>query len=218
MYVITHHHDYDEVLLGPIDWRPGFIASVIQQDLDLPFKPTILASQEQNIPFDIIDKVRVRPVKEVRELINSKIQRYEGPFWSYTDSEATATYTAVDKPLDLVKGDLKQITSSVRYAKEIAGVKVTIQDGEVTVDTSRDGRNIFAQKYALMSDQETVNWKFPEGWLTLSKAELGAIVAAGAAHIQSAFDWEMEKNSVIDACVTLQELDAVVIAESTEVI
>ena len=40
MYVITHHHDYDEVLLGPIDWKPSFIASVLQDDLDLDEKPS----------------------------------------------------------------------------------------------------------------------------------------------------------------------------------
>ena len=218
MYVITHHHDYDEVLLGPIEWKPSFIASVLQQDLDLPNKPTVLASQEQNIPFNILPGVRVRPAKEVREEINPKIQRHDGPFWTYTDNDATATFTAVDKPLDQVRGELKQLTSAERYRKEVAGVKVAVQDAEVTVDTSRDGRNIFAQKYSLMGEQETVNWKFPEGWLTLSKADLGLIVAAGATHIQSAFDWEMEKNSAIDACTTLQELDAVVIAEPNEVV
>lgn len=212
MYVITHHHDYDEVLLGPVEWKPGFIASVIQQDLELPFKPTVLASDVNRVPFDIVDNVRVRPVKEVRGDINQKIQRYEGPFWSYTDNEATATYTAVDKPIDQVKNEIKQLISAERYRKEVAGVKTTIQGVEVTIDTSREGRNIFSQKYILMVDGDVVNWKFPEGWLNLTKNDLGTVVTAGAAHIQSSFDWEMNKNNEVDVCTTLAQLDLIEVA------
>jgi hypothetical protein len=216
MYVITHHHDYDEVLLGPINWNPRFISSVLQTDLDLDNPPTVLASDEQKIPYDILPNVRVRPVTQVYEEINSKTQRHEGPFWTYTDDAATATWTAVDKPLDQVKGELKAISAAERWNKENAGVTVTVQDVEVWCDTSRGNRDVFLQRYMTMGDADTVNWKFPSTWLTLTKSELGYIVSEGTAYIQSCFDWEVAKNAEIDACTTLAELDAIVIVETEE--
>lgn len=213
MYAITHHHNYDEVLLGPIEWKPRFIASVLQQDLELDELPTILASDESRIPYDILPDVRVRRVEFAYEQHNPKLQYHNGPFWSYDNDIALATYVATDKPLDLVKSELKTLLAAERYKKEISGVKTTIQGLEITVDTNRGDRDVFVQKYLLMSDTDTVEWKFPEGWLTLSKSDLGQVVSAGAAHVQSSFSWEASKVVEIDSCTTLQELDAVVIIE-----
>jgi hypothetical protein len=98
----------------------------------------------------------------------------------------------------------------------VAGTKTTIQDLEVTLDTSRDGRNVFIQKYTLMGEDDVVNWKFPEGWLTLTKTELGVAVATGAAHIQGAFDWEKAKVEEIEAAETVEALNAIVIVEPQE--
>jgi hypothetical protein len=211
MYVITHHHDYDEVLLGPINWNPRFIASVLRDDLDLNEAPTILASDESKVPYDILPNVRVRPVEAVYAELNAKIQRHEGPFWAYTPDKATATWTAVDKPIDLVKGELKSVTAAKRYEKENAGIKLTIQGTEVTCDTARGSRDIFLQKLLTMGQTETANWKFPEAWINITYAELEYIVTQGTAHIQSSFDWEATKNAEIDACTTLAQLDALVI-------
>ena len=214
MYVITHHHDYDEVLLGPIEWNPRFISSVLQSDLDLLSRPNILASDERKVPYEILPNVWARKVVEQKEEYNPKTQTLIGPYWTYTQNqEAIAEYRATNKPLDIVKSELKELVAAERYRKEISGVKITIQNTEVTVDTNRGDRDVFVQKYLLMGDNETVDWKFPEGWLTLTKAELGTIVAAGAAHVQNSFTWELNKVSEIDAYQTHAELDAVTITE-----
>jgi hypothetical protein len=209
MYVITHHHDYDEVLLGPVAWNPRFIASVIQSDLDLDEAPTVLASDESRVPYDILPNVRVRKAKTVYAELNAKTQRHEGPFWTYDNDEAVATFTAVDKSIDLVKGELKAIIAANRYNKENLGVTLTVQGVDVWCDTSRGNRDVFFQKYALMGDNDTVNWKFPNVWLTLTKSDLGYIVASGVGYIQGCFDWEVNKNTEIDNCSTLAQLDAV---------
>ena len=213
MYVITYHHSYDEVLLGPIPWNPRYMSSVIQSDLDLDTAPSILATDELKVPFDILPNVRVRKATTSYPVINEKIQRFEGPFWTYTNDEAVASFTAVDKNIDLVKGELKALVAAERYNKENSGVTLTIQGVEVWCDTSRGNRDIFFQKYAIMGDNDTVNWKFPEAWLTLTKPELGSIVVQGTTYIQGCFNWEAQKNSEIDACTTLAELDAVVLTE-----
>lgn len=214
MYVITHHHDYDEVLLGPIDWNARFIGSVLRSDLDLDYTPPVIDSDKNRVPYEILPNVWARIVEEQKEELNPKIQFHVGPYWSYTeDNRAIASYVATYKDLDGVKGELKQELAAERYRKEVAGVKVTIQDTEVTVDTNRGDRDIFVQKYLLMSDTDTVQWKFPEAWLTLTKADLGLIVATGASHVQSCFDWEAAKVAEIDACVDHSSLLNVIIKE-----
>jgi hypothetical protein len=67
-----------------------------------------------------------------------------------------------------------------------------------------------------MGENDTVNWKFPEGWLTLTKADLGAAVTAGVAHIQSSFDWEKAKVEEIEAATDAATLDVIVIVEPQE--
>ena len=88
-----------------------------------------------------------------------------------------------------------------------------MQNVEVTADTNRGDRDIFIQKYLLMNENDVVTWKFPETWLNLTKLELGLIVAAGAAHVQNAFEWEDALVNQIGNCTTLEELDAIVIVE-----
>ena len=60
-----------------------------------------------------------------------------------------------------------------------------------------------------MADGETVKWKFPEGWVELTKTELGGIVAAGAAHIQTQFDWEKNIGDQIDAAPDVDTLKTI---------
>ena len=57
-----------------------------------------------------------------------------------------------------------------------------------------------------MGDNDTVQWKFPEAWLNLTKQELGLIVATGAGHVQGSFDWEVSKVAEIDNCTTHEQL------------
>lgn len=227
MYVITRHHrlfigaenyvapshssEYDEVLLGPIDWRPSFIASVLQSDLELDEKPKILLSDEQRIPFDIVPNVRVRKVTDVHEPINPKIQYHEGPFWSYTTNEATAEYRARDKNIDIVKNELVQIVISKRYLKEVSGFEMTVQNTPVFISTDRDQRKIYFEKLAVIGDDGSVSFKFNGNFINLNKTDLQAICAAIDSHVQQAFDWEMTKTSEINALTTLQELDAYII-------
>ena len=62
-----------------------------------------------------------------------------------------------------------------------------------------------------MGDADTVNWKFPETWLTLTKQDLGLCVTAATQYVQECFDWELNKSEEIDNSETKQELLAIII-------
>jgi hypothetical protein len=211
MHAVIHK---DKVIIGPKEWNRGFFTFRFQQ-LKIAAS-TMPRTAPTEMPFIVDADTKIVPATVIYEEINPMTQYHRGPVWEISEDSATATYVATDTPIEQARGNFRNQAADERYKKEVAGTKITIQDLEVSLDTSRDGRNIFLQKYSLMSDTDTANWKFPEGWLTLTKAELGQIVQAGATHIQSAFDWEKGINDQIDAAETAEELLAIEIVEETE--
>lgn len=203
MYVLTQN---DQVILGPIQWNSRMFESAIEDDAETLVK--IAPSDKDLLPLVYDNGVKIRLADEVRPEINAKIQCYDGPAWAFTDTVGTATYFAVDKNIDLVRGELKNILAAERYRREVAGTTAVIQGQTVTVDTMRGTRDVFVQQFLLLPDTGTSEWKFPEGWLVLTKSDLGACVAAGVSHVQSQFGWEALLVAQIDAAPTLTELDA----------
>lgn len=212
MYVITDHNTQNFVILGPIAWKPRYMSDVLSDELDQDI--VITNADETRVPFDVVPGVTIRKCTTVYADINSKIHRLDGPYWTYDDAntevQAVASWVQGDKDIEVVKGELKNVIADMRWMKENKGITLNIQGIDVWCDTSRGNRDIFLQKYTLMPDNTTINWKFPNGWLSLSKTELGTIVTEGANYIQTCFDWEASKSTIIDACTTLAELDALV--------
>ena len=216
MYVITDHNNGNFVILGPIEWKPRYISDILFDELDE--EVAVTKEDEARVPYEVLPGVKVRRCETTYEEINSKIHTLDGPFWEYDDENedvhAVARWIKKDKPLDAVKLEQKAIVADLRWNRENNGVNLTIQDTDVWCDTSRGSRDIFLQKYMLMGETDTARWKFPNDiWLNLSKSELGYIVSEGSQYIQSCFDWESTWAETIDACSTLEELDALTYEE-----
>lgn len=202
MFVIVYNNS---VILGPMRWNRFRFENTIEEDCE--FSVRLPDRNDSLDPVIVSDNIKILPVQGTQNPeFNPTTEMLHGPFWEFTDSAAIASYVAQPLPIDAVKNMLKARVSAERYRKEIIGTTTAIQDVQVTVDTSRDGRNIFVQKYILMNDADTVQWKFPETWLTLSKTELGQVVNAGVTYIQQQFDWESAKISEIDSCETMEQL------------
>lgn len=209
LYAIKYKN---RVVLGPLSWAQKYFSTVLKVrhgiDTAIPGKAP------ETMPFVIDENTSIHEVVKNEPKIDTMTQAYHGPFWDVSGDVIVANYEVHGLEIGSARNNFRQIAASERYKKEISNAKVTIQGIEVTCDTSRDGRNIFLQKLTLMGDQDTVNWKFPEGWLTLTKQELESAVQAGTAHIQGAFDWEKQINDQIDAANTSEELHAIVIVEN----
>jgi hypothetical protein len=219
MYVVTDHNNQNFVILGPVAWKPRYIGDIISDEIQEDV--TVTQADEIRVPFDPYPGITIRRATAVYEPItNDLIQVHQGPTWTYDDenpeTQATATWIAVDRDIREVRSILKNKVADLRWKKENAGITLTIQGVEVWCDTSRGNRDIFLQKFMLMGENDTVNWKFPNVWLNLTKNDLGQIVSAGGAYIQSCFDWEQIQNYEIDACETLAELAALVFEEPSE--
>lgn len=199
--------------LGPVFWRHRFIQSELE-DHEVDF---LVPPVEPNAYVKVSDTLEIFPVESIAQpQYDPTYEQLVGPNWSFENNVAVGSYSVTAKDIATIKSDLKAIVAAERYKKEVAGTKAIIQGAEVFIDTSRDGRNIFVQKYAMMSDTDVVQWKFPTCWLSLTKTELGEVVAAGAAYVESQFVWESSIVAQIEAATSVDELKAIVIVESTE--
>ena len=107
------------------------------------------------------------------------------------------------------EANFKNDAAAYRYELEEEGTTATVQSTEVSLSTKRGEREVFAQRHGLMGDSDTVAWKFSEGWLTLSKADVATLANAINTHVQTQFDWEESKNTAIDATADLAALDTI---------
>lgn len=198
--------------LGPIQWKPRFIQSEINEHLEsgeltTAYKVPPVEEGYRNLG----DGFEIFPVFLEYPTYDKTYQELSGPFWVFTDNLAIGTYTPIDRSLSIVKNELLTLTASVRYKKEVAGLLVTVQNQQVFLDTARDNRNIFVQKYMLMGDTDTTIWKFPEIWLTLTKSDLGEVIMQGATFVQTQFDWEQAVTIEISSASTIEALKAIII-------
>lgn len=200
------------VHLGPTFWRHRFIQSELE-DHDIDY---IVSPAEPNEYVKISDTFEIYPIESITQPAHdSTYQQLAGPFWSFDNNVAVGTYSVVDRDLNSIKNDLKSQAAVERYKKEIAGIKMTIQGTEVSVATDRESRNIYAQKILGMNG-DSVQWKFNESWLTLSKEELGSLLNAVDLHVQTQYDWESRIVTQIESANSAEELKAIVIVEKTE--
>jgi hypothetical protein len=210
MYAVVYK---DMVIVGPMDWNRAIFQGSLERQNIVVGLPRVAPD---TLPYVVNDDARIMMVEERRPEINQLVEYHYGPLWDVSGSMAIANYEIYDIQIDSARYNLKVQAAEERWKKEIAGTIVNIQGSDFTLDTTREGRNIFLQKYSLMSDGDIVNWKFPEGWVLLTKEELGTVIAAGASYIQTCFDWEKNISDLIDAATTKEELLAIEIVEKNE--
>lgn len=209
MYAVVYKN---KVIVGPMGWNRGiFQGSLEKQGVSV----LLPRAAPEILPFIVNDDTKIMLVEENRPTLNEKVEYYYGPLWEIGEDKVIANYEIHDTPIDFARTNFKNLLSEERWKKEVMGIKITIRDHEITIDTSRDGRNIFVQKFMLMGENDVVNWKFPEGWLTLTKSELGQIISAGANYIQECFDWEKNISDQIDQAATKHDLLSILIIEPT---
>jgi hypothetical protein len=210
MYVVVYKN---RVIVGPMGWNRAIFQGALEKQKVNVGLPRVAP---ETLPLIIDEDTKIARAEESRPALNPLVEYYYGPLWDLSNDVAIANFEVHDTPIESARGNFKALAAEERWKKEEAGTTINIQQMTVSLDTSREGRNIFLQKYSLMGENDTVNWKFPEGWLTLTKAELGQIVVTGAAYIQSCFDWERGINDQIDAVNTKEELLAIEIVATEE--
>lgn len=105
------------------------------------------------------------------------------------------------------KSSLKQQATALRWERETGGITLP---GGVRVGTSIEDQNRITSVIAnaQLAGVSTVDFKAATGWATLTLAEVQAIAAAIAAHVQACFSAERVHHEAIDALADLAAVQA----------
>jgi hypothetical protein len=197
----------NSIVLGIIPWNNKYIMDVFRTryfiDIELPSQePTI-----ENFPYQVNSDIIIYPAEEQRSGdINPLVEYYLGPTWELSESILIAKYEILPLPLNDAKNNYRDLASKIRYDREISGITINIANNEYKIETNRDERIKYIEKLSSMEDNSIVNWKFSEGWASLTKNDFMTIVTSISAHVQNAFDYELELTNAINNSSSIEQL------------
>lgn len=117
---------------------------------------------------------------------------------------------AVTDPVAAAKADKKAALAHWRYAVEVAGV--VVNGAMVRTDRESQAQLTGAMLSVQTGALQTIDWKDGNGvFVTLTAQELTGVAYAVAQHVQGCFSQERTITAQIDACTTVEEVNAVVI-------
>ena len=202
---------------GPFRWR----ADRAQKGLewlsvsDYEFSSDIEMHQKGLLPVDeplhVNDSVSVYKVQyEDQPALDDFYQYHEGLTWVIKDGKALGTYIVIDRTVDQVKEILHAELSNKSYARQVAGVDLTVDGETVTVNTDIVSRTTLFQRASMMADDATEEFKLNNAqWFTLSKAEINDVLSGINDHIKSELAKESVTSGQINSCTTIEELKQV---------
>jgi hypothetical protein len=202
-----------QVLLGPMLWKPRFIQLEINDHVSNGDKanPFTISLTETGY-VDCGDGYELIPVTFESVSYDSVYQYLAGPFYTYQGNEAIGGYTVHNADIQLVKPALKQQAAAERRRKQALGTSILLGSEEVYVPTTDDE----LQKYvaALTSiGNGTISWKFGLKFIDLDAAAIQTVIDGIRNYVQSQFDWEKSIWESIDAASTIDQLKAIVIVD-----
>ena len=201
------------VILGPITWRQRFIQTEINElveseELSTPY--TIPATEQGYI--DIGDGFEIFPVDLTTPAFDPIYESLAGPFWTYENNVATGIYTVNNLDINVVKANLKQVVANERYRKQNLGTTVTVTNTSFSVGTDTNTINSLIS-LASATGLDTINYKSPNGFISVNGADIENIVSQIHAYVQTQFNWEKTTNETIDAASDVATLQAIEIVE-----
>ena len=200
----------------------GFNVRYINSELeDLELEDRISPQSFQNLPIHFSDNLtHLLPLERDIPSHDPKYHNVGNFTWEIIKEnnvpvKVVLTYPIADKTLEEVKNIRKQEVSPVRREKENTIITLTINGTAIEVSTSREERVLLASKLAAAPGPH--NFKFKNTWLEVTTEQLQTILSEIDTVVQAAFDWELAKLQEIDACLTIDDVYAVVIREEPQI-
>ena len=204
--------------LGPM----GFNVRMINSELeDLEVEERISPQSYTELPIHFSDNLtHLLPLERNTPPYDPKYYNLGNFDWEIVTEndipiKVVLNHPTIEKTLEEVKNIRKQEVSPYRREKENTIITLTINGTAVEVSTSREERVLLASKLAATPGPH--NFKFKNTWLEVTTEQLQTILSEIDTVVQAAFDWEFAKLQEIDACVSIDDVYAVVIREEPQI-
>lgn len=196
MYVVINNN---KVVLGILPWNPKYFSTVLKSRHKVTSTLPKTEPDSTEFPYVIDENTVIKCAEENRSHeINPMVEYYYGPQWEFVDDKVIANYEVKTQDLDSAKGNYRQKAAMLRYEKELSGTIVTIDGVEHAIETSREARAKYVEKYVMMGD-DPISWKFQDSWQTITKQNMFEIIQAIETYVQSTFDEELALVEQINA-------------------
>lgn len=203
MYVVINKN---KVILGILPWNPKYFSTVLKMRYKITATLPKTEPESSEFPYVIDEDTVIKIAEENRSSdINPMVEYYYGPLWEFVDDKVIANYEIKTQDLDSAKGNYRQRAAMLRYESESSGTTVTIDSVEHAIETSREARAKYVEKYLMMGD-DPISWKFQDSWQTITKQNMLDIIHAIEAHVQAAFDEELNLVEQINAAESIEAL------------
>lgn len=189
------------------------------EECQLPYRVPLGYESDEPLIVSSIDNIKILRVFEgSREPYNPKIEQPAGPFYEFVDNRVVANYGKAPKYISQVQNELKTRINEKRVLMEKTGFLYEFPDGPGVIQTRDDTdiRNVQSvTTTALILRSEGINLQVipfrDEGDVThmLTPQQTIAMGLAVQEFIAGVYKWAWDKKAEIDACSTLEELDAV---------
>lgn len=209
MYALVHD---SQLLLGPIQYNYRMINSDLE---DLEIEKRVSPRDYENVPIYFDELTCLVPAVQI-------IPEYDPRFASVGDFEweiirendipvrVEMTYFIVEKTLDQIKSEYKELVKPIRWNKENNQIlTLTVNNTEVQISTSREERTQLVSKLSSYGNTQdiTYNYKFMNDvWVEIGCTEIQYILQKIDEVVESAFNWEYTTLQTIDACTTGEEV------------
>lgn len=123
---------------------------------------------------------------------------------------------AIEAPsIDYLREQLKDALAAHRFEIETGGV--ALPDGS-RILTDRESQAQLTSAFQTLTQPfvEEIDWKGPDGWVTVTETELRPIAQAVARHVQGCFKAERQVSEQIDAAEDAEALYGIEIARAFE--
>lgn len=211
MYAIVHNNFV--ICTQPV-WNSRMFTSILQEDCGIDKR--ISLSDENLVPLVINENTRIVKVLDQKPEYNPKIEWLDGPNFVVLDYFVATNYYVKPLDLNIAKANLINQLPALRYEREKRTVEINLQNLKITLPTDRETRTIFTNKLLAIGGN-SINFKFPEGWLNLSKSDLEFIVQQIDLAVQEAFDWELSKMNEINACKNLEDIKKIELVKQPKI-
>jgi len=159
--------------------------------------------ENRGLPYRFFEKVNQKKPDESNPLSHSASQRKPK---RNENGNLEQSWKITAKDLEVVKKEMKDKLSSIRWKKEVGGID---DDLFGFIGTSREQQSQITSSFnALNSNMvDKIDWKMNDKWKSLSKSDMFSLSLKVVKHVESSFLAEKYLSEKIDSASSLKELE-----------
>ena len=127
--------------------------------------------------------------------------------WFPISSEFIRSYTTSNNWIDSSKSNIKLLVATQRKDRTTEDTTLTFNGNRLNLtDNTKTALALRVAALANLPDDTMTEWKFVDGYVSLSKTDMFALMSFVSGYIQGCFDVEQSADATIQACGSFEDI------------